>query len=347
MNVLMSTLKKAICLLLFGVFVSAELRAQYQTNGNASQPSCQCFEVTPNVQYQAGSVWNVSLIDLTMPFDYTFDIFLGCVDWLGADGMAFVLQPLNVNAGAVGGGIGYGGITPSLAVEYDTFDNGWNGDLADDHISIQSNGITDHTISGNTLDGPVQASATAIDIEDCAWHTTQIVWNPGSQNFSVYFDGVLRASYTGDIINNIFGGDPLVYWGFTGSSGDYFNQQQFCINLQTEFTTDLNNVCINVPIEFTESSSATNVITDYSWDFGDGTFGNGQVVSHAYTAGGVYDVTLTITSDGCTESYTDQSSQSLQWIWVRIWLYVTENRFSLIFQIQLVMVPIPGIHQHI
>lgn len=280
--------------------------AQYQTNGTAGQTSCQCFEVTPDAQYQAGSVWNVTLIDLTQPFDFTFDIFLGCVDWLGADGMAFVLQPLNVNAGALGSGLGYGGINPSLAVEYDTFNNGWNGDLPDDHISIQSNGVFDHTIAGNTLDGPVNISATAIDVEDCAWHTTQLVWNPATQTFSVYFDGVLRVSYTGDIINNIFGGNPQVYWGFTGSSGDYYNQQQFCISLVPEFSIVNNNECVGVPVQFTESSTASNVITNYAWDFGDGNSGSGQNVTHAYATSGTFDVDLTITSDGCTETYTDQ-----------------------------------------
>ncbi|MFT4681530.1 MAG: gliding motility-associated-like protein [Flavobacteriales bacterium] len=279
---------------------------QYQTNGDANETSCGCFEVT-NAQYQSGSVWNVTLINLNQPFDFTFDVFFGCVDWQGADGMAFVLQPLNVNAGSVGNGLGYGGIDPSLAVEYDTFNNGaTTSDLVDDHIAIQSNGVFNHGVAANNLDGPVNISSTSIDVEDCAWHTTQITWNPVTQTFSVYFDGALRVSYTGDIINNIFGGNPEVYWGFTGSTGDYFNQQQFCINLQTELTIVNNNVCMNVPVQFTEASSATNVITDYSWDFGDGTFGNGQNVSHPYTSAGTYDVVLTITSDACTESFTDQ-----------------------------------------
>ncbi|MFT4526330.1 MAG: hypothetical protein ACI85F_002502, partial [Bacteroidia bacterium] len=289
---------------LFGFIANAN--AQYQTNGNASQTSCQCFDVTPDTPYQAGSVWNLTLIDLTQPFDFTFDIYLGCVDWLGADGMAFVLQPLNVNAGGVGGGIGYGGITPSLAVEYDTFNNTWNGDLADDHIGIQSNGEIDHTISANNLAGPVNMSATTIDVEDCAWHTTQIVWNPGTQTFSVYFDGALRLSYSGNIVNNIFGGNPLVYWGFTGSSGDYYNHQQFCFSIEPEFSIVNNNACVGVPVQFTESSTASNVITNYAWDFGDGNTGSGQNVSHPYVTSGTFDVELTITSDGCMETYTDQ-----------------------------------------
>ena len=288
------------------LLVASTAQAQYQTNGDAGQTSCQCFEVTPDAQYQSGSVWNVTLIDLSQPFDFTFDIFLGCEDWMGADGMAFVLQPLNLNAGGLGNGIGYGGISPSLAVEFDTFDNSQFGDGAADHIAIQSNGVADHTDPTNNLSGPVFMSSSSANTEDCNWHTTRIVWNPTFQTLLVYFDGVLRTSYTGNIVNNIFGGNPLVYWGWTGSTGDFFGHYQFCISLEPEFTIVNNNACVGVPVQFTESSSASNVITDYAWDFGDGNTGSGQNVSHAYSTSGTFDVDLTITSDGCTETYTDQ-----------------------------------------
>ena len=68
--------------------------AQYQVNGSANQTSCNCFEVTPDAGGQSGSVWNVNQINLNSPFTFTFDVFLGCNDG-GADGMAFVLQPMN------------------------------------------------------------------------------------------------------------------------------------------------------------------------------------------------------------------------------------------------------------
>ncbi|MHA2611181.1 MAG: PKD domain-containing protein [bacterium JZ-2024 1] len=49
---------------------------------------------------------------------------------------------------------------------------------------------------------------------------------------------------------------------------------------------------------------ATNVITNYSWDFGDGSpVASGILVSHTYTAQGIYTVTLTVTDDeGNTDS---------------------------------------------
>lgn len=280
--------------------------AQYQVNGDASQTSCECFEVTPELSAQAGSVWNVTQIDLNQPFDYTFDIFLGCNNFnSGADGMAFVLQPLNVNAGSAGGGLGYAGINPSLAVEFDTFNNSQYADLNNDHIAIMSNGVVDHNLPNN-LAGPVDASSTSGDVEDCAWHTVQIVWDPGLTTIAVFFDGVFRTAYFGDIINNIFGGSSQVYWGFTGSTGGAYNQQQFCINLQPEFTLPTTSACVGEPVNFTESSVASNTIQNYSWDFGDSNTATGANVSHTYAAAGQYDVILTITSDGCDASITQQ-----------------------------------------
>jgi len=50
--------------------------------------------------------------------------------------------------------------------------------------------------------------------------------------------------------------------------------------------------------------------TDYTWDFGDGTTGNGQFVSHTYPAAGMYNVYLnTVDATGCT-------FQTFSQIWV-------------------------------
>ncbi len=62
----------------------------------------------------------------------------------GADGLALVLQAVGSNVGGVGGGMGYQGLTPSLAVEFDT----WHNDISfpgfDDpngnHVGINLNG---------------------------------------------------------------------------------------------------------------------------------------------------------------------------------------------------------------
>lgn len=103
----------ACCLLLTANFFKAS--AQYAVNGNASQVSCNCYQLTPDAGGQSGSVWNLNQIDLSTPFDFYFDVFLGCNDG-GADGIVFVLQPVSTVGGS-GGGLGYAGITPSLVLK--------------------------------------------------------------------------------------------------------------------------------------------------------------------------------------------------------------------------------------
>lgn len=274
------------------------LLAQYQMNGAATQTSCNCYQLTPDAGNQNGSVWNINQISLANPFDFNFDVFLGCNDG-GADGLAFVLQPLSVNAGSAGGGLGYAGIVPSLAIEIDTYQNA--SDPAFDHISLQLNGDVNHG-GGNNLAGPVQASATTGNIEDCQWHTLQVVWNPATQTLQVYFDGALRLTWVGNLALTL----PNVYWGFTAATGGAQNQHQFCNALNPNFNIGAIGNCQGLPIQFTSTSTtATSTITNYQWTFGDGGTGTGATPTHTYAAAGVYNVSLTITSEGCTQSFSN------------------------------------------
>ena len=88
---------------------------QFQINGNASQTTCNCYELTPNAGGQVGSVWNTNLIDLNQPFDFNFQVFLGCNNG-GADGLVFGLQPNSTAVGTSGGGMGFQNVAPSLGV---------------------------------------------------------------------------------------------------------------------------------------------------------------------------------------------------------------------------------------
>lgn len=62
-------------------------------------------------------------------------------DGQGADGIVFVVQTVSNTAGGVGGGIGYSGITKSVGVEFDTWNNGSGlNDPDGNHIGIDLGG---------------------------------------------------------------------------------------------------------------------------------------------------------------------------------------------------------------
>lgn len=292
---------------LIGIFFLCSffpVAAQYAVNGSANQISCNCYRLTPDANNQSGSVWNLNQIDLSNPFDYYFDVFLGCSD-AGADGLAFVLQPISTTVGGGGGGLGYAGISPSIAVEIDTYQNSGASDPGVDHISIMRNGDVNHG-SGNNLAGPVQASSSSGNVEDCTYHVLRVTWNPGTNTLTAYFDGVMRVSYTGNIIATPFGGNPNVYWGFTAGTGGARNEHRFCVNINPSFSIDPSTNCVGVPTGFTDNSYSTlGQITSWSWNFGDGNTSSLQNPSHTYASAGNYTVTLTVADiNSCTATST-------------------------------------------
>ncbi|RYY62206.1 MAG: PKD domain-containing protein [Chitinophagaceae bacterium] len=272
----------------------------YIRNGAATQNTCNCYTLTPAMLDVSGSVWNASKIDLNTSFDFIFNVYLGCQDANGADGIVFMLQPISTSVGAAGGGLGFEGVVPSVGITLDTWQNENNNDPWFDHISIQTNGNLTH---GVDLAGPVQASVSNSNIEDCQWHTFRIRWDAATTTLSAFFDGSLRVISTENIISSVFNNDPMVYWGFSAATGGAYNLQQFCTALNPLFTTGTpdNMACIGETISFTNSSESFAPIASYHWDLGDGnTYNVRDIPPHNYSAPGIYNVKMAITGfDGC------------------------------------------------
>lgn len=221
----------------------------YCQMGNAeSLPSAgeNCVQLTDDATSQKGCVWNTSTLDLTQAFDYTVQVYLGDDD-SGADGITFTFQndPNGPTAcGNDGEHLGIGGLTNSLTIEVDTYDNNSNSwEPSYDHIAISKNGDVNDVVCG-----AVQASSTNTNVEDGVDHDLRITWDPSTNTLEIFFDGVSRLICNEDIINTIFGGNSDVYWGFTSSTGGLTNQQYFCPGnlpvspLNLEFI-DLNTDC--------------------------------------------------------------------------------------------------------
>ncbi|CAD6494825.1 MAG: Periplasmic copper-binding protein (NosD) [Candidatus Argoarchaeum ethanivorans] len=73
------------------------------------------------------------------------------------------------------------------------------------------------------------------------------------------------------------------------------------------FSYSPENPIINQLITF-DASSSTGNITNYEWDFGDGSNAMGIVVNHAYSANRTYTVNLTVTADN---GVTDTASRTI------------------------------------
>jgi gliding motility-associated-like protein len=289
------------------VILCQNLEAQYTVNGNAQQITCNCYTLTQEIINQSGSVWNNNKIDLSQSFDFKFDVNLGRFDANGADGIAFVLQPISTSVGSTGGGLGYSGITPAVGITIDTYQNVNDNDPAYDHIAIQLNGDLNHT-SVNNIAGPVTALSGNPNIEDGNIHSLRIQWDAATKTLSTYIDGILRVSAVKDLVTDVFSGNPLVYWGFTGGTGSLVNLQSFCTALTPHFYFSFNQKrCVNEPITFLDSTISFTTIAKFYWDFGDGSPIDSVDLNptHVYTIAGDYTVIQTVVgADGCPATNT-------------------------------------------
>lgn len=269
---------------------------------------CNCYQLTSASDNQGGGVYQNNAINLNNSFDYTFSVFLGCNTSNGADGIVFVLTNNITGIGASGGGLGYSGLPGnSVGIEFDTYQNSW--DPPYNHIAIEVGGQVQHP--SGTIAGPVAAIPSSGNIDDCNWHTVRIVWDVPTQTYSVYFDGNLRTSYTGNIVAQYFGGNPIVNWGWSGSTGADNNYQRFCVNSTSNWIAGVDYETCNPVVQFHDiSTSSVGTVQSWAWNFGDPASGalNYSTLenpTHTYSGPGTYMVSLIITdTTGCADTFS-------------------------------------------
>jgi len=300
--------------ILFFTIIPFLSNGQYSINGTTVQ-NCNCFELNQDgTTNSIGSFNQTASIDLANSFNYKFTVNWGCDD-SGGEGVAFVMQSGPWVDGNSGPGLGYEGISNSLAIEFDTRDNeasGENtlGDVSADHISIQQNGNIDHGGPNNLLGVSTVFNIIngVANVEDCQDHTVEIIWNSGAQTIDVLVDGGSSsfggAVFVGDIVNNIFGGNSNVLWGWTGSTGVLTNTQTVCLALEPIISYSATN-CPNQVINFTATDWSFNTVTTYLWDFDGLGTSNLQNPTFTFVTAGNHPITLTITDNtGCSNTET-------------------------------------------
>lgn len=118
--------------------------------GNTAVSSAK-LRVTPAAGGQSGAGYSTNAITLgggatfstTFQFQFTNP---GGID--PADGITFVLAANPTGLGVGGGGIGYQGVPNSVAIEFDTFNNG-GADISSNHVAIDVNGVLTNTAAAN------------------------------------------------------------------------------------------------------------------------------------------------------------------------------------------------------
>jgi len=210
----------AFCLCTSHAFAQSSVD-DFELRGSAVSLSDECIRLTPDRPFVSGSAWLKQPVDLRQSFEIRLSIALGQKNESGADGLVFVLHPA-AQTGWRGEGMGFAGLVPSLGLEFDTYQNFHLGDPSDDHLALMVDGQRAHGADRERI-------VLLENLEDGGRHPLRIAWDADAGRLRVTLDGRPRLNLAIDLIREVFGGQPTVYWGFTAGTGRLSNEQDVCI----------------------------------------------------------------------------------------------------------------------
>ncbi len=269
-----SCFKKVAYLSIFFSVYIIQAQESFYLLGYAKKESSGVYELTPDQLHKVGLMISLFPIDLTQKFSKTFELSFGGKDYSGADGMTFsFLNSCSIGSVQTGQDLGMKGIIESLFVEFDTFQNigravdeDFNDPVAD-HMAIMSRGDANH-YSANHITDPIEME----NIENGEYHRVTVTWTPHSNNtqtFEVEFTHsngtTYRRSATSNFINNIFGGNSIVFWGFSASTGGSSSIQRVRIqeDKAEKYSCKGNTITLEAPLKgqnyFWTSDSGTAI----------------------------------------------------------------------------------------
>jgi hypothetical protein len=208
----------------FGSTSGLTLNGYTKTVANDGVGDTNVLELQPSGgSFVYGTVFTTTQIQSSLGFSTKFQFRIndptGISDGtaIGADGLCFVVQTQSSAAGEAGLGIGYGGITPSVGIKFDTFQNSENNDPSSNYIGIGTDGDL------NNADYPGGQTNVATPFDNGTVWTAWIDYN-GSK-LSVYAVDSANASkpttalltYSVNIPTIL--GQDNAYIGFTSADG--------------------------------------------------------------------------------------------------------------------------------
>ena len=202
------------------------------------------LRLTGNGSSDGGSVFTSNAISLlnnsSFAASFSFRIFDnssgGDSDGGGADGLAFVVQTQNANVGAVGGGLGYQGITNSVAIEFDTYNNGSGDNNNGNHVGIALGGnvntstrlqVEPNRFNDDNIWDVVVTYDGLTELLSVTWSTSDILNSGGSLSTNVDVASVL--------------GGSNAFLGFTAATGGFASRHEI-ISASFSNTSTLNEV---------------------------------------------------------------------------------------------------------
>jgi len=173
--------------------------------------------ITPNATGQRGGAWFADLVDISKGFTVRMKIKMST---RGADGMAFVIQRSQRGTAALGTdgcGIGYEGISRSIAIELDTWQTVDRcNDPSNNHISIHTRGTlpnsSHHSHSLACVDPPFL-------LNDGVAHVIEIQYDAEKKFVDVWGDGLPILEAKADVLQLLNLEDGKVWFGVVGATG--------------------------------------------------------------------------------------------------------------------------------
>lgn len=227
--------------------------AGLKLNGTATQ-SGSLLQMTTPAPNEEASAYSTTPVDPTQSFSTSFELLMSNGSSPNpADGIAFLLQSESITAvssSALGGAIGYQGITPSLAVEFDIY-NGNPGDpgssssinSGDDHVGITENGDPSTYLACATVVSPPDAPCTASLPADVALYGQKVfawvTYDAATNVISVFVSATSTEPATPTLtatvnLATLLGSTNPTFGGFSAATGS-FDAEQDILNWQLSY----------------------------------------------------------------------------------------------------------------